>query len=36
MGRFALPEEVAEAVVFLIRNDYITGQVLRIDGGRNI
>jgi pteridine reductase len=36
LGRFASPEEVAEAVVFLIRNDYVTGQILQIDGGRGI
>jgi pteridine reductase len=36
LGRFAAPEEIAEAVVFLIRNDYITGQILQIDGGRGI
>jgi NAD(P)-dependent dehydrogenase (short-subunit alcohol dehydrogenase family) len=36
LGRFALPEEVAEAVVFLARHDYITGQVLQIDGGWRI
>jgi len=27
------PEAVAEAVLFLLRNDYITGESLRIDGG---
>ena len=27
------PEDVAEAVVFLAENRYITGQVLNVDGG---
>ena len=30
------PEEIAKAVIFLIKNDYITGQVLNVDGGRVI
>ncbi len=33
LGRFGLPEEVAQAVSFLIGADYITGEVLRVDGG---
>ena len=34
MGRFGRPEEIAQAVVFLISSgDYITGQVISIDGG---
>lgn len=35
LGRFGLPEDVAEAVVFLAseRAAYITGQVIAIDGG---
>ena len=36
LGRFARPEEIAEAVLFLATNDYITGQVLQVDGGRGI
>ena len=35
-GRFAKPGEVAGAIIFLLKNDYITGQVLNIDGGRCI
>lgn len=34
--RFARPEEITEAVIFLLENDYITGQVLCVDGGRCI
>jgi 3-oxoacyl-(acyl-carrier-protein) reductase len=34
LGRFGRPEEIAQAVVFLVtQGDYITGQVLQIDGG---
>jgi len=33
MGRFGKPEEVAETVVFLIKCDYITGEVIDINGG---
>jgi len=34
--RIGEPKEVADAVIFLLRNDYITGQVLNVDGGRCI
>jgi acetoacetyl-CoA reductase len=34
MGRFGRPEEIAQAVAFLVSSgDYITGQVISIDGG---
>ena len=36
VGRIAEPGEIARAVVFLAENDYITGQVLNVDGGRCI
>lgn len=32
--RIAEPGEVTEAIIFLLRNDYITGQALNVDGGR--
>jgi pteridine reductase len=35
-GRTGNPDEVAQAVQFLIENDYITGQVINIDGGRSL
>jgi 3-oxoacyl-[acyl-carrier protein] reductase len=34
LRRIATPEEIAHAVVFLAENDYITGAVLDINGGR--
>ncbi len=33
MGRFGTPEEVAKTVTFLIENDYITGEVIDVNGG---
>ncbi|MGC8810336.1 MAG: SDR family NAD(P)-dependent oxidoreductase [bacterium] len=33
LGRLGRPEEVAEAVVFLVGNEYITGQVIALNGG---
>ncbi len=33
LGRMGTPKEVAEAVVFLASANYITGEVLRVDGG---
>ena len=31
-----LPDDVFRAVVFLIENDYVTGETLVVDGGRRI
>ena len=33
LGRMGKPEEVAQAVAFLANADYITGEVLKVDGG---
>ena len=33
VGRFGTAEEVADAVVFLARTGYITGQTLNLNGG---
>lgn len=33
LGRMGMPGEVAEAVVFLAKSGYITGEVIKVDGG---
>ena len=33
LKRVAQPEDIADAVLFLMRNDYVTGELLTIDGG---
>lgn len=33
LGRYGEPEEVAQAVLFLLESSYVTGQVLVVDGG---
>ena len=33
LGRMGTPEDVADAVVFLVKADYITGEVIRVDVG---
>jgi pteridine reductase len=36
-GRLGTPEEVAEAVAFLVEGpDFVTGEILRVDGGRHL
>jgi pteridine reductase len=34
LGRIGSPEDVAEAVMFLVRADFVTGASLVVDGGR--
>lgn len=37
MGRTGDPSDIAQAVLFLVRDaDYVTGQVIKVDGGRAI
>jgi pteridine reductase len=36
LGRWGAPEDIAQAVVMLAKSDYITGQVLNVDGGRAV
>lgn len=33
LHRVGRPEEVAQAIAFLVKNDYITGEVVTVDGG---
>lgn len=36
LQRFARPEEIAHAVIFVLENDYFNGRVLEIDGGMRL
>jgi pteridine reductase len=36
LRRLGAADDVARAVVFLAENDFITGQILRVDGGRSL
>lgn len=36
LKRFAMPDEVAKTCIFLIENDYITGQNIIVDGGYSL
>ena len=36
LRRIGVPEDVAEAVVYLARADFVTGEVIRVDGGRHV
>jgi pteridine reductase len=36
LKRLGRPENIAQAVVFLVENDYVTGVCLPVDGGRTI
>ncbi len=36
LGRSGAPSDIADAVVFLANSQFITGQVLVVDGGRTL
>ena len=36
LKRAGSPQDVVNAVVFLLENDYITGEMIHVDGGRHI
>ncbi|AUJ29367.1 MAG: 3-oxoacyl-[acyl-carrier-protein] reductase [Liquorilactobacillus hordei] len=36
LGRFGETQEIAQTAVFLAQNDYVTGQVITVDGGMTI
>jgi len=36
LRRHGGPRDIAEAIVFLVRSDFITGQVIYVDGGRHL
>ena len=33
LGRLGTPQDVADAVLYLVRASFLTGTVLRVDGG---
>ena len=36
LGRWGGPDEIARAVLFLVETEFITGECLRVDGGRHL
>jgi pteridine reductase len=36
LRRFGTPEDVAQAVIYLLQAEYVTGEVIRVDGGRHV
>jgi NAD(P)-dependent dehydrogenase (short-subunit alcohol dehydrogenase family) len=36
LGRWGGPEEIAKAVLFLVQSDFVTGEIVRVDGGRHL
>ena len=36
LGRWGGPEEIAKAVLFLCESDFVTGETIRVDGGRHV
>jgi pteridine reductase len=36
LARLGAPEDVAQAVLYLLEAEYVTGEVIRVDGGRHI
>jgi NAD(P)-dependent dehydrogenase (short-subunit alcohol dehydrogenase family) len=36
LGRVAQPEEIADGILFLMTNQYVTGSTLTIDGGSSL
>jgi pteridine reductase len=36
LARLGSPDDVAQAVIFLLEADYVTGEVIRVDGGRHV
>jgi NAD(P)-dependent dehydrogenase (short-subunit alcohol dehydrogenase family) len=36
LGRWGGAEEIVKAVVALVESDFITGETIRVDGGRHL
>lgn len=36
VGRIGQPEDIADAILFLMRNGFVTGTVLHVEGGQRL
>jgi pteridine reductase len=36
LKRLGTPEDVAQAVIYLAKAEYVTGEIIRVDGGRHV
>jgi NAD(P)-dependent dehydrogenase (short-subunit alcohol dehydrogenase family) len=36
LGRWGGEDEIAKAVLFLVESDFVTGETIRVDGGRHV
>lgn len=36
LKRYGSPEDIVETILFLLRSDYITGQIVYVDGGKHL
>ena len=36
LKKYGSVEDIAEAVIFLLRSDFVTGQVVYVDGGKHL
>ncbi len=36
LKKYGSPSDVTETVIFLLRSDYVTGQIIYVDGGQNL
>ncbi len=36
LHRHGGPQDIADAIAFLVRSDFITGEVIYVDGGRHL
>ena len=36
LGRWGGEDEIAKAVLFLVQSDFVTGETIRVDGGRHV
>jgi NAD(P)-dependent dehydrogenase (short-subunit alcohol dehydrogenase family) len=36
LGRLGSPEDVAQAVLYLLNAEYVTGETIIVDGGRHV